>query len=414
MSRLMIETSTAQPATPAGAHVFFLTTQSHTAAMFVLPYARYLKSKGYTVTIGCSPEKATDGQSYIDIVIEAGFPILEVPIAREIHLLKDYKALQYTLKLLNIHQFDLVHTHNSKAGIIGRWAAFLNRRSVVVHTNHGLAIFKSNLVTFHRSLLFWMIESITSRVSDCIMTVSMTEFCKTRRYHIAYPPRLQNVDQGVDTRFFSPDKATQVQDSERISRLRQLVSERPVIGSVSRLVKEKGIDCLLDAVAHIVQEIPHLAVLVVGDGPERAALKQQAHQRGIQDNVIFVGAITNREEIRQLYQLLDVFVLPSRWESFGVVYAEAMAMQIPVVGTAIAPITTVVADGETGFLAELNHPEAFADVILKLLHNSTLRATMGKAARQRVLDLWDEQLTFRRMEEIYSALLNKRNRRLVS
>jgi glycosyltransferase involved in cell wall biosynthesis len=239
------------------------------------------------------------------------------------------------------------------------------------------------------------------------LTISNYEFEKAQKFFIARPPRLVNVNLGVNTDFYSPEALVGVEYSPQIGALRDQLTGKLVVGSVARMVPEKGVACLLEAIAICTQSYPDLAVILLGDGPERGALESQAVQLGIADQVHFLGFIQDVREIRQYYSLMDIFVLPTRWESFGLVFAEAMAMEIPVVGTMIEPITSVVKHEETGYLVPPDDAAGFAQAILDLANNPDDRVKMGKAGRQRSIELWDQKKILEHIESIYAELLGQ-------
>ena len=384
--------------------VLLLTTQSGTAFVFALPYALYLQEKNFEVTIGCTSEPQHDVPSYQNEIEEAGIEFLDIPIARQIAPLQDLKAYRMLRELFEERSFDIIHTYNAKAGIIGRIAAKRSNVDYIIHQDMGLPFFKGDLFSLQQSIVFWTIEWVAARFTDRILTISDYEYQKAERFHIAHPPKLVNVDLGVNTDFFDRDKVSPNEDSPLIAELRELAINRPVIGSVSRLVIEKGIDIFIKAAAIVVKDYPDLLVLIAGGGSERSRLEAMVEALDLSDNVHFVGFVIDQRDVRQLYSILDVFVLPTRWESFGLVFAEAMSMYVPVVGSRIEPITTVVADGETGYLAEQDNVEEFATSISKLLKNPDLRAKFGEAGRKRVLAMWDQRSIFDRMFNIYTEL----------
>ncbi len=385
--------------------VLLLSTQSGTAYSFVMPLAKHLRDKGYQVTMACSREPQADAPDFHDAIEQEGFPLLNVPIPRQVRPVADIKALRVLVNLLRNQPFDIVHTYNAKAGMLGRIAAHIAGVPYIVYTDLGLPFFKADNFSLAQSLTFWMMEAITARFTDRILTISSAEFKKAQRFHIACPPKLVNVGFGAKVDFFSKEGVTNACDTERVQQLRTHLAGRPVVGSVARLVPEKGIDCLLEAMAICVRTWPDLAVLILGDGPERNALEQKALELAVEKNVHFLGGIREHWEVRQLYSLMDIFALPTRWESFGIVFVEAMSMEIPVVGPKMEPITSVVPDGKAGYLVPPDDSSRFAEAILELLSNPNRRAKMGRAGRRHALDFWDERKTFARVESVYRELL---------
>lgn len=158
-------------------------------------------------------------------------------------------------------------------------------------------------------------------------------------------------------------------------------TKQPIVLFVGRLVPYKGVDVLLDALSKL-----DATAMIVGDGPERAALEAQAHALGISGGVTFLGSVGD-EELAALYRACDVFVLPSvtRQEAFGVVQLEAMAAGKPVVSTDVGTgVGWVNRDGETGFVVPPRDAVALRDALSRLLGDAALRTNMGDAAMRRV------------------------------
>ena len=361
---------------PGKLRVLIVATQSGTLYAFVLPLARYLAELGHEVTLACSGDPQPDVPSYHAEIEAAGFEVVRLDLARQIDLRRDRSAIGQLRALIRDRRFDVVHTYNSKAGVVGRVAAWREGVPCIVHNNLGLPFFKSTLFSPLQSLTFLFVEFVVARITDRILCVSRAEYDKALRFRIARPPRLLEVGQGAKLDIFDPsrvDPATEIAES-----LRARLEGGFVIGCVARLVTEKGVDCLIEAAALVAAELDQpLHVVVVGDGPERAALERQVQESGSRAEVHFVGAVTDLRSVASLYTLFDVFVLPTRWESFGVVFAEAMAMEVPVVGPDMEPIRTVVGRGPTGILVTPDEPGEYAAAILRLAADPALRTRMG-------------------------------------
>jgi len=202
------------------------------------------------------------------------------------------------------------------------------------------------------------------------------------------PERIRITHYGTDPERFRPRDATEL-------RMRLGLGVRPVLLTIARLVRRKGVDVVIDAVRRIREQVPDVAYVVAGEGPEAQALATRAQQLGVEDSVHFVGAVSDHE-LPLYYALGDVFVMPSRSdppdvEGFGIVFLEAAACEKPVVATRAGGIPDAVADGETGLLVPENAPQAFADAALSLLRDRARAAELGRRGRQRVLAdfTWD-------------------------
>lgn len=172
------------------------------------------------------------------------------------------------------------------------------------------------------------------------------------------------------------------------------LGESPVVGVVGRLRREKGQVVLLEAMVEVVRQAPSAMLLVVGDGPDRDDLQRQAEKLGITDSVRWLGQ-QSADEVFRLYSIMDVVAVPSIFEGFGLVAAEAMAAGRPVVGSAVDGLAEVIVDHETGRLVPPQDAGALADALISLLESPETAAEMGLKGRQRV----EEHFSLKRFSE---------------
>ncbi len=177
-----------------------------------------------------------------------------------------------------------------------------------------------------------------------------------------------------------------------------------VIGSVGRLSKEKGLDDLLRAAAQLIEQGAPVRVVLVGDGPERARLVALARRLGIDRRVDVRGEVPH-EQVPVVLNELDVFVMPSRAEGFGVAALEAAAMELPVVASRVHGIPDVVADGGTGLLVPPGDVGALAEAIGRLVSDAGLRTAMGRAGRAFVEQRYRWEDNVAQMERLYQHAL---------
>lgn len=180
----------------------------------------------------------------------------------------------------------------------------------------------------------------------------------------------------------------------------------PVIGSVGRMLDEriKRFGDLIDAFATVRRTMPS-KLLLVGDGPERRRLAELATSRGVSEDVVFAGF---QRQVGHFYALMDVFALASECEAFGLVVAEAMRSGLPVVATEVGGLPTVVAEGETGFLAPPRSPQSLARAIRSLLVDPDLRKRMGEAGRRRADREFSAERYASDVAVLYRRLLGER------
>jgi glycosyltransferase involved in cell wall biosynthesis len=371
-----------------------VTTDSSAQYQFVLPIAEHLRAQGHEVIMACSADPGAFGRTYFDELRAHGFEVVVIPMARNIRPRADLVSVLRLRRYIRSQGFDLVRSQNAKAGLIGRAAARLAGVPVVLYTAHAFP--------FHAQLPGWKqqvyasIERAGARLCDAIIVDSQAVRQRGLDFKVAPPEKIRVVNMGVD-----PDRYDPARFAPERAAIRAefgLAPDSPVVGAVARLVPDKGVEHLVDAMAQVVARCANAQCLIVGDGPLRPALTAQVNRLGLRRRILFTGHLT---EALRAFAALDLFVLPTYREGFGVVFAEAMSMEVPVIASRIAPVTEVVADGETGLLIELGNVAGFAEAILALLEDEARRKAMGRAGRQRVIDLFSHRRMAEAHEKIY-------------
>ena len=295
-------------------------------------------------------------------------------MVRRIAPLSDSLALLRLHATLRSIRPDLVHTHASKAGVLGRVAARLAGVPAVLHTPHAY-FFQGKRGAARR--LFCGLERTMLPLTSA--TVALCE--SQRRLAVdelgAAPGSVEVVANGVDTSHFAA-RAGRSAARQALG----LPEEAPVLGSIVRLSPQKGCDLFLQALARVAAKLPALRAVLVGDGPLRRRVQRLACRLGVAGRLI---RLPHADDPRRIYEALDVFVLPSRYEGMPYVLLEAMAMGLPVAATDIPGIRDVVADGATGLLAAPGRPQELTQCILQLLRDPERARRMGSEGRQRVV-----------------------------
>lgn len=280
----------------------------------------------------------------------------------------------------------LFHANGTRAMFYAGLAARLLDRPVIWH----LRIWRSD------PKLDWLLARLATR------TIAISEVVKARlqRWPRAHS-RCVVVSNGLDLEAFRSQT-----DQRQVRESLQIPADARLIGTVGRLVPEKGHAYLLEAIAQLRRHCPSLWLLVVGDGPERATLEQKARELGIANRTHFTG---HRTDIPDLLSAMEVFILPSVAEEFGRVLIEAMAMERPVVATAAGGVPEVVEEHVTGLLVRPADPSALADSVQLLLTDPLRAQIMGKAGRQRVETHFTSRLHAQRIEQVYAEVLAECN-----
>jgi glycosyltransferase involved in cell wall biosynthesis len=327
---------------------------------------------------------------------EAGIALHIIPeLIRNIHPLRDLQALSKMNRLLREIKPHIVHTHTSKAGILGRFSACLNNAPVVVHTPHG-HVFWGYFGPL-TSRLFIILEKFATHGTDRM--VMLTEQEKEDHLHcrIGTEEKFAVIHSGVTLEpFLRGDK-----DREQMRKELSIPADAFIIGTVGRLTAVKGQRYLLEAAAKLSADIPGLFCIILGDGELREELKAKATDLGIGVHVLFLGW---RDDVAAIISVFDVFVLPSLNEGMGRVIVEAMAAGKPIVASDIGGIRNLVAPRISGILVPPADPEALAAGIKDLYRDPDRRERMGEAGRQRAAAFSDTAM-IEKIDTLYSELI---------
>lgn len=352
----------------------------------------------WDVDVYCGPQTGPEG-SLIDATRELGVPLhIEPTMVREVNPVKDLLCLWRLTRYLRRERAQIVHTHSSKAGIIGRWAARLAGVPVIVHTVHGWG-HHDRQHPLVRSFYIWL-EKRTLPLTDRLIVVSQRDIEKGLRDGIGTAETYAVIRSGIELERFGHPQVPRAEMRARLG----IPEDAPVIGTVTRLSAQKAPLDFVRAVGQVAREHPDAYFVMVGDGPLRADVEALAAELGIADRLVLTGL---RRDVPELLGSFDIFVLSSLWEGLPRVLPQAMATALPVVATAIDGNAEIVRDRVNGLLTPPGDPPALADALLRLLADPALARQMGEAGRAGV----DEFGAVRMVEQIaqlYRHLLREK------
>lgn len=307
---------------------------------------------------------------------------------------RDVAALLGLRKAIRSFRPDVVHTHSSKAGILGRFAAGLENVPVVVHTIHGWGF--TPLQSPVRRSIYVLAERMAARWTTHFVAVSHANRRQGIERNIVAPEHSSVIRSGIDLSLFEnlPLKS-------EARRELGLPPEHPVVTQVSNFKPQKApLDCVR-AAALIAQRIPQAHFVMAGDGPLRDDVRALGKKLGLGDRLLLPGWQRN---IPLLYAATDVAVLSSRHEGLPRAVVEALASGVPVVATEVDGTPEVLSNGENGYLVPPGDVELLADRVCLVLADEECRTRMSAAA-SRGLEEFDINTMVRQQEELYTCLI---------
>jgi glycosyltransferase involved in cell wall biosynthesis len=282
-----------------------------------------------------------------------------------------YRPVREIMNLLKTYRIDILHTHGGIAGLYGRRAAAVSRTPVIVHTLHGIHYLHYRNPLLKRVSIF--LEKRYSRFTSGLILVCQSDFGLAKKHRLAPEGKMFVIPNGLEMRA-TPDPAG------ALRKRRELGWEpgRPVIGTVARLHRQKGVGYLLQAAPSVLSAFPDARIVVVGDGPLGRRLRAKARRMGLEDRLFFLG---ERPDAAELIALFDIFVLPSLWEGLPFVLVEAATLGKPIIATAVDGVNEIIEDGTTGVLVPPRDSEALAGAMIRLLRQRDFASRLAVAAK---------------------------------
>lgn len=350
----------------------------------------------YQVSILSGPQTGPEG-SLIEEVRQRNIPLTILPeLVREVSPANDLKALLKMARIMRNGRYHIVHTHSSKAGVLGRIAAKIARVPVIVHTVHGWSFHEQ---MSPRKLRFYVaLEKIGDWCGHEAIVVTARDREKGVAQGIRRAAHYPLIRSGIELdRFGHP----QIPPAEMRRQL-GIPADALVVGSVTRLSPQKAPLDLVDAFIRIASKTPNTWFIIVGDGALRPEVENALQMGGIAAQTILTGL---RRDVPELMAAFDVFVLSSLWEGLPRVLPQAMASGLPIVCTAADGSAEAIEEGVNGFLVGKGETAVLADRVGQLLADGELRRRMGENGRARAPEFSAEKMV-REIDALYQSLLH--------
>ncbi|CAN5486262.1 glycosyltransferase family 4 protein [soil metagenome] len=319
-------------------------------------------------------------------------------MGRSINPISDLAALWKLYRLIKDGRYHIVHTHSSKAGVLGRMAAWFAGTPLIVHTLHSLVFHDYQPWVVNRA--WWLAKKICAPMTDYYISVSEIIVKKAIAAGIAEPERFRTIYSGMELDWFLNAKF----DADALKREFGIPLDVPVVGKIARLFPLKGHDELMDAAPEIVKRVPNVRFFLIGDGILLEHLQKRASEYGILESFVFAGLI-DRTRIPEMISAMDVVVHTSLREGLARVLPQSLAMGKPCVSFDIDGAPEVVIDDYTGYLVKAFDSVGLADRTARLLEDPELRKKLGENGRRHVDPNFRTEKMVADISEVYQMLL---------
>jgi glycosyltransferase involved in cell wall biosynthesis len=336
-----------------------------------------------------------------------GVRVILVPeMRRAINPWLDWRSYRALKRILRSERPDIVHTHSSKAGILGRAAAKAARVPVIVHTIHGQAFHANQNALVN--MLYVTLEEAAARWSDAIVTVCNTMADQAVAAGVAVRDKFVTVYSGMEVDAFLEAPKLRAETRRRLG----IPDDAPVVGKVARLFHLKGHEYVIDAMPSVLMRFPNARFLFVGDGILRNDLAARARSLGVPDSAIIFAGLVESHDVPAMISAMDLLVHCSLREGLARVLPQALLAGVPVVSFDVDGAKEVVVPGQTGWLLPPKDTRALADAIISALSDSAEAKRLASAGRDLCARLFPTDKMVSDLESLYRRLLEHKRRRI--
>lgn len=358
----------------------------------------YLQELGYDVSILTGENIESEG-SLFDRAKNNNIRVTILKqLQKSIHPFYDLVALLKIFIFLRKNKFQIVHTHSSKAGFLGRLAAYFAGVPIIIHTIHGLPFHEYQGKSLKNIFIF--VEKLSAEISDKIITVSDTIIQKCLKENIALENKFVTVRSG-----FEVGNYLKLQKSNEEIRKRFGISKDDlVIGKIARFSPLKGHEYLIEVIPEIVKLFPNAKFVFVGSGELENIFRLEVEKRNILSNVIFTGLIP-QNQIPDMIAMMDIVVHTSLLEGLARVLPQSLLMKKGVISFDIDGAHEVIKNNKTGFLVSPMNKNQLRDAIIKMLNSKKLRNELGANGSKFVRDKWSVEAMGSGIDKLYKNLI---------
>jgi len=352
------------------------------------------RDPAFDATLITGPAIGPEGE-LIEQAKASGFRLLLVPeMRREVHPWRDLKTFLTLTRMLRELSPQIVHTHSSKAGLLGRMAARRAGVPVIIHSIHGQA-YHENQNRFLNAL-FIGLERRVSRYTGKIISVADAMTDQAVAAGVAPSRKFVTIRSGMEVETFLESGRLRDETRARLG----FEPDHVVVGKIARIAPLKGYEYLVEACADLVPRHPQLRFLFVGDGTLRPQIEAEAERYGIRDRIVFTGLVP-ASQIPGLISAMDILAHASLREGLARVLPQALLSGKPAVSFDIDGAREVVIDDETGYLVEPKSVPGLIDAIERLAGDPARRERMGARGQELWARPFDKDVMVEEIIKVY-------------
>jgi len=360
---------------------------------YVTTLAAGLRARGMEAAVAAPWQRSEHygDTAFVEDLKRQNVPFYPVPMWRGIGPW-DVVTLVALCRLLCEGRFSIVHTHSSKGGFLGRFAARICKVSAI-HTPNGLYFLEKTGVGHQ---FYLNLERLAGYLTTAMIAVSDDERDVLVRSQVFDAKQIRVIHNGVDIACI--DQKSSLTRAEAKLRL-NIHPDQRVVGVVGRLVPQKAPLVFVQAAKRVAAQAPNALFVWVGSGPLQARVESQARKEGVP-----LRLLGHREDVWEVMRAFDVFVLPSQYEGLPFALLEAMALSLPVVVTNVVGIRDVVKDQASGLIVPANAPAAMASAVLSLFRDPQRAGALAATARQKVITEFAVEQMLDRHQALYEEV----------
>lgn len=328
-----------------------------------------------------------------------GLNVYAVEMSRNINFKDDFKSFTEINRLIKIINPDMVHLHSSKAGVLGKLAAYINKKPCIYNA-HGWA-FSMN-ISDKKKRIYALIEKYTSVFCDIIVNISDYEYKLAEKYNIASAEKMVIIHNGIDIGRYNKYKYNKNEIFEELN----IPNDSFIVGMVARISEQKDPVKFIEIAKKVCGKYDNAYFILVGDGELRDNIDFMIKKYKLEDRIKITGWV---DDVNKYISVFDIGILTSKWEGFGLVLTEYMSASKPIVASNVGGIPELIKDKYNGILVDIDDTCEFEDAIIELYNNKELRNEYVEKSLSILSKKFNISTVIEKHEVIYNKLFNSKN-----